>query len=501
MAPSALPVIRSDVDFDLPPAKRRKSVSSSAQAEEPSNDNAAVRSHPLGVKPGGNAYTASHNLRHSSGGAFRLLDDEVLIQILEVLDAESLNSFSATCKAIYPYARLDELWKTLFIEKGEKVFKWRGTWRRTCLNIPLSAESKIDCTGIFSDIIYRPYFCAHTPLIPYTADIPEANKLPILEDLTSDKFSRDWANRPFILTSPVKQWPAYTHWSADELLERHAAIDFRAEAVDWRLDTYVDYMNDSSDESPLYLFDRSFVEKMGISVGKESGEYWTPDCFGEDLFAVLGDDRPDCRWLIVGPERSGSTFHKDPNATSAWNAVLSGSKYWIMFPPSCAPPGVYVSEDQSEVTSPLSIAEWLLGFHEEARRTKGCVEGVCKAGEILHVPSGWWHLVVNLDASIALTQNFIPEAHLSSAIEFLRDRPTQVSGFRSNVKNPYQVFETRMRERHQELFDKALRELDAQLAKENGKKSRKWEALVQKPEEEEGGFSFGFGDDSDADIP
>lgn len=75
-------------------------------------------------------------------------------------------------------------------------------------------------------------------------------------------------------------------------------------------------MNDNSDESPLYLFDRAFVERMGIVVGREEdGEYWTPDCFGQDLFAVLGQQRPDSRWLIVGPERSGSTFHKDPNAT------------------------------------------------------------------------------------------------------------------------------------------------------------------------------------------
>lgn len=59
-----------------------------------------------------------------------------------------------------------------------------------------------------------------------------------------------------------------------------------------------------------------------------------------------------------------------------------------MFPPGSLPPGVYESEDHSEVTSPLSIAEWLVSFHREARKARGCREGICRAGEILYVPSG-----------------------------------------------------------------------------------------------------------------
>lgn len=351
-------------------------------------------------------------------------------------------------------------------------------------------------------MLHRPFLCAHTSLTPYTSNIPLKNSISRLQDLSPAEFSENWSDKPFILTKPVREWPVYKSWYTDALLEQYGDVKFRAEAVDWSLKTYVEYMRNNSDESPLYLFDRSFVEKMNLTIGKsqESPSYWIPECFGEDLFAVLGDKRPDDKWLIVGPARSGSTYHKDPNATSAWNAVLRGSKYWIMFPSNASsppPPGVYVSEDQSEVTSPLSIAEWLLGFHAEARKTPGCAEGVCGEGEVLHVPSGWWHLVVNLNASVAITQNFVPKSHLSSVLSFLKDKPDQVSGFKKDVTDPYGTFVERMKDEHPDLLLQALEELKK---KAEGKK-RKWDAAVGKDEGEQGGFSFGFGDDSDEEVP
>jgi hypothetical protein len=132
-----------------------------------------------------------------------------------------------------------------------------------------------------------------------------------LDDLTFEEFSSKWTNQPFILTSPVKKWPAYRTWNLDYLLKHYADVLFRAEAVDWPFKTYTAYMKNSHDESPLYLFDRAFAEKMKIEVRRDAknAAYWPPECFGEDLFDVLGDQRPDRRWLIIGPERSGSPFH------------------------------------------------------------------------------------------------------------------------------------------------------------------------------------------------
>jgi len=388
-----------------------------------------------------------------------------------------------------------------------KDFSWQGTWRSTYLGQLKSEEPRVDCSNLFSDVLHRPFFCAHVSLAPYAMNIPAQNQIARIDDLSTEEFETKWVDKPFISTSPVKQWPVYKTWSTEQLLDRYADVPFRAESVDWPLKTYIDYMTNNHDESPLYLFDRAFAEKMDLTVSaqpEDKADYWPPACFGSDLFTVLGDQRPDHRWLIVGPERSGSTFHKDPNATSAWNAVIKGSKYWIMFPSSSnlpSPPGVYVSDDQSEVTSPLSIAEWLLGFHAEARQTPGCTEGICGEGEVLHVPSGWYHLVLNLEPSIAITQNFIPRRRVGAVLQFLRDQKQSISGFNDDVRDPYALFVERLREHDAVLLEEGLQELERLSKGGRGK----WETLTKVADEEtaeEGGFSFGFGeDDEDAEVP
>ena len=119
--------------------------------------------------------------------------------------------------------------------------------------------------------------------------------------------------------------------------------------------------------------------------------------------------RPDNRWLIVGPAMSGSNWHIDPNATCAWNAVVTGAKKWILLNPQDGPPpGVHPSEDGTDVAAPVSLPEWFMNFYGALKREKRRVwEGVCRAGEIVFVPHGWWHCVLNVEDSIAITQNYV----------------------------------------------------------------------------------------------
>ncbi|KAJ0682499.1 putative transcription factor & chromatin remodeling &Metalloenzymes JmjC family [Helianthus annuus] len=138
------------------------------------------------------------------------------------------------------------------------------------------------------------------------------------------------------------------------------------------LTDYFVYSDQAQEERPLYLFDPKFANKVP-QLGQDY-DYEVPVYFNEDLFSVLGDERPDYRWIIIDQQ---------------------GQK-WVLFPPDVVPPGVYPSSDGAEVACPVSITEWFMNFYESTKTwKKKPVECVCKAGEVIFVPNGWWHLVMN----------------------------------------------------------------------------------------------------------
>ena len=129
----------------------------------------------------------------------------------------------------------------------------------------------------------------------------------------------------------MNQWPANQLWNEKLLRKNHGDIEFACGMVNMSLNRYFDMMKQQSDERPLYLFDKEFGEKRPELLA----DYQVPTYFNNDLFHLLPNpnDRPRFRWWLIGPKLSGSTFHKDPNLTSAWNGIISGKKKWIMYPP------------------------------------------------------------------------------------------------------------------------------------------------------------------------
>lgn len=418
--------------------------------------------HPLNVRPLGNLLfeKAPDCLsKELQLGDFSRFPEQLLQTILSFVDDyRSLKALSHTSRVFYAYCYDEDLWKQLHITKllaleneGKEIpeLRWRGSWRLSALQIDLKNQANIQLPDnlVCSDLLFRPFQCSqinydkifektireeekyHKDSITFQSPIDSAlppNRIARLPEqyLTQAVFDAQWNSKPFILTnSNNERWPS---WDIQSLLSRFATVKFRQEAVQWSLSLFSQYLASNRDESPLYLFD---CNSEAMKTLKQ--EYSVPEIFKQDLFTLFGECRPDHAWLIIGSERSGSTFHKDPNNTSAWNAALSGRKLWIMLPPGVTPPGVSTDEEESEVTSPVGLAEWVLsGFFNDVVKMPEVKIGITFPGECMYVPSGWWHAVINLDDSVALTQNFVPEVKLGSVLHFLNKRRKQTSGFR-----------------------------------------------------------------------
>lgn len=139
----------------------------------------------------------------------------------------------------------------------------------------------------------------------------------------------------------------------------------------------------------------------------------TMELFSEDLLSIMGNKRPDFRWFVVGPERSGASWHTDPCHTSAWNALIQGRKRWALYPPDRVPPGAMLDDDGSHDVSGRTSLQWYLDVYPTLDNESKPIEVIQMPGEVIYVPCGWWHMVLNLETTVAVTQNFVDQSNFS----------------------------------------------------------------------------------------
>ncbi|ETL99842.1 hypothetical protein L917_03374 [Phytophthora nicotianae] len=442
--------------------------------------------HPLGVKPIGNYFEDSvkgiKECRASGLGRLAMMQDSQLLSLLNYCSAVDLANLAACSRAAYVYGTHDELWRVLVLEEMEGQFEpkptWKATYLRTRYGDKVQLEAPIRVQGVYSDLLFQSFYCSAAPIEEAWLAVENIERRSA-KDMTVEDFKRDFEcpNKPVIITDAIDNWPAINKWTDEYLDEVCKGKTFYAGGFQFSMDKYFNYCRTLLDDQPLFVFDKEFAAK----VPQLAKDYTVPEYFQEDYFALLGEEkRPDYRWLIIGPKKSGSSFHIDPNATNAWNGVIRGSKKWIMFPPGQVPPGIHPSEDGSEVSSPVSLMEWFVTFYKDVQKLPAHLkplEGICREGETMFVPHGWWHTVLNIDESVAMTQNFVSSSNVKSVLEFLTDKPEQVSGCPMEQRPKLGgMFREVLISNVPELYAKVDKELKDEY--EHKHRKSKWELLI-----------------------
>ncbi|XP_020176896.1 lysine-specific demethylase JMJ21 isoform X1 [Aegilops tauschii subsp. strangulata] len=364
--------------------------------------------------------SAGNDRRDAALGSLAVLPDELLCAIVDLLQPTDIGRLACVSSVMYILCNEEPLWMSKYLSVGGHL-EYKCSWKKTTLSrLSLcSGNSELEqkarhFDGFNSLFLYRRWYRCFTTLSSYSFDNGHVERK---DDLSLDHFHSQYDGKgPVLLGKLAETWPARTKWTIQQLVHDYGEVTFRIsqrspKKIIMKLKDYVSYMELQHDEDPLYIFD----DKFGETTPALLEDYRVPHLFQEDLFGVLDyEQRPAFRWLIIGPERSGASWHVDPGLTSAWNTLLCGRKRWALYPPGRVPGGVtvHVSDEDGDVDieTPTSLQWWLDIYPHLAEHEKP-LECTQLPGETIFVPSGWWHCVLNLETTVAVTQNFVNQSN------------------------------------------------------------------------------------------
>mmetsp|Transcript_85258 Transcript_85258/g.156339 ORF Transcript_85258/g.156339 Transcript_85258/m.156339 type:complete len:373 (+) Transcript_85258:3-1121(+) len=328
---------------------------------------------------------------------------------------------AASCRFFAELAEDEDLWRRFCLRRRpQERLHFLGSWRATAL--PGRGAAASPESGSQSDGASR----LALPPFPPAMGLPS---VPVRQwsELTAQRFLEEFdvPKQPVIIpNAAAKVISDLAGWGLDELREKYSEMEFSCVVqepgigphrhVRMRLCDYLEYAVGHTDLEPLYLFDDAVPPPLLEAVK-------APHFLDTDYFSALDGTSFEVRWwMAIGGPQSGTRFHVDPFETSAWNLVTEGRKRWVLFPPSARPPCLEWLPDGSFVAP--GAAMWFQSLDDDAVaacRQQGCLEVEQGPGDLLFVPSGWWHCVANLEVTVAYTQNVITSANHGRAVTAL----------------------------------------------------------------------------------
>lgn len=258
------------------------------------------------------------------------------------------------------------------------------------------------------------------------------------DDLGRDAFEARYLEPkvPLILTGCMESWQCYREWTRYETKSIHLealssvfghievpVVNMRSgekstlPMEEYCSEKFWDSGQWREDKDKLYVKDFHFC----IEAPSTRNAYTIPEYFEDDWLNAWfdGDDdgvaktfgkdfkKSDYKFLYLGPQGSSTPVHTDVVRSHSWSAQIAGTKQWKLVHPTYAPN----IEDHNGICSCENLAH----THDD----DNIMTVIQYPGEIIFVPSGWYHEVANIENSLSINHNWIDSSSLDASWQYL----------------------------------------------------------------------------------
>ena len=294
-------------------------------------------------------------------------------------------------------------------------------------------------------------------MIPATARSAHAS-IERTRGWTPESFHENFLSglgKPVIVTDAIASWPALSRWSFDLFQTRYGSDNVIPST--WvgpggkdfvkmmSLAEYIDYLQAPNGSPPgLWIERETNLPSRGPAEPSGYPLYLAWNVFArhpelledvelspkfvEDLLPLMPEalrkvmdaaTKYFIAGVMIGPAQSQIGLHYDFLDSHAYLAQITGRKRCVLFSPADSE-ALY--EGKVNVDAPDYQKFPLF-------RDATPYECVLEPGEVLFIPSRWWHNAVCLEKSITVNYNFFNRVNMSSYIaHLLRDLPALVGG-------------------------------------------------------------------------
>jgi histone arginine demethylase JMJD6 len=262
-------------------------------------------------------------------------------------------------------------------------------------------------------------------------------------NLSYEEFAAEYLYpcKPVVVRDALRQWKALERWTPEFFKSEFGRLKFtindteygqarygRNSGTEFTMEQFIDSVLASTEQSPAPYFRNKILYDIFPSLKQDVEplpEYLLPNWLGDRyLVKQVGDvlNRGSAIEIYIGG--TGGAFpvlHYDGAGTHAFLMQIYGRKQYVVYSPD-QEPFLYPSPEKANLSLINSVDTPDLQKFPLFAKAEGTVF-VLEPGELLFVPSHWWHTAKMLTPSITISANVLNQSNWHELISFASKRP------------------------------------------------------------------------------